>query len=324
VRVAIIGCGLIGQKRAKALRNAQLTVCCDQVEERAASLAKSYAAAVSLDWTEVVERPDVDLVIVATTHDLLPVIATRAACRGKHVLMEKPAARRAAELEPLLEASARTGAKIRVGFNHRYHRALQKAHELVRSGDLGPLMFVRGRYGHGGRTGYDKEWRAIPEKSGGGELVDQGCHLIDLSRWFLDAEFTSVQCRIATYFWDMPVEDNGFLLLGTDAGQTAFLHATWTEWKNLFSFEIYGRTGKVEISGLGGSYGTERVTFYKMSPELGPPETFAWEYPMADNSWETEFQVFLEDIRENREPSPGVRDAQAALRVIEAVYKVNP
>jgi len=154
--------------------------------------------------------------------------------------------------------------------------------------------------------------------------VDQGCHLIDLSRWFLDAEFTSVQCRIATYFWDMPVEDNGFLLLGTDAGQTAFLHATWTEWKNLFSFEIYGRTGKVEISGLGGSYGTERVTFYKMSPELGPPETFAWEYPMADNSWETEFQVFLEDIRENREPSPGVRDAQAALRVIEAVYKVNP
>ena len=324
MRVAIIGCGLIGQKRAKALGNAHLTVCCDHVEERAASLAKPYAAAVSLDWTEVVERPDVDLVIVATTHDLLPVIATRAACRGKHVLMEKPAARRATELEPLLEACARTGAKVRVGFNHRYHRALQKAHELVRSGELGPLMFVRGRYGHGGRIGYDKEWRSIPEKSGGGELVDQGCHLIDLSRWFLDAEFTGVQGRIATYFWDMPVEDNGFLLLGTDAGQTAFLHATWTEWKNLFSFEIYGRNGKVEISGLGGSYGTERVTFYKMSPELGPPETFAWEYPMADNSWETEFQLFLEDIRENREPSPGVRDAQAALRVIEAVYKVNP
>jgi len=324
VRVAIIGCGLIGQKRAKALRNAQLTVCCDQVKERAACLAKPHGAAVSLDWTEVVERPDVDLVIVATTHDLLPVIAARAACRGKHVLMEKPAARRAAELEPLLEASARTGAKVRVGFNHRYHRALQKAHELVRTGELGPLMFVRGRYGHGGRIGYDKEWRSILEKSGGGELVDQGCHLIDLSRWFLDAEFTSVQGRIATYFWDMPVEDNGFLLLGTDAGQTAFLHATWTEWKNLFSYEIYGRNGKVEISGLGGSYGTERVTFYKMSPELGPPETFAWEYPMADNSWETEFQVFLEDIREKREPSPGVRDAQAALRVIEAVYKVNP
>jgi predicted dehydrogenase len=324
VRVAIIGCGLIGQKRAKALHNAQLTVCCDQVPERAAALARLYSAETSTDWTEVIARPDIDMVIVATSHDLLPVIATAAAGNGKHVLMEKPAARRAVELKPLLEASQRTGAKVRVGFNHRFHRALQKAHELVSAGQLGPLMFVRGRYGHGGRPGYDKEWRAMPEKSGGGELVDQGCHLIDLSRWFLNAEFTRVQGVTATYFWDMPVEDNGFLLLQTEAGQTAFLHASWTEWKNLFSFEIYGRTGKVEVCGLGGSYGTERVTYYKMSPELGPPETFAWEYPMADNSWETEFQLFLEDIRENREPSPGVRDAQAALRVIEAVYKDHP
>jgi len=323
MRVAIIGCGLIGQKRAKALGGARLTVCCDVDEARAGTLARLHSATVSTDWREVVARPDVDLVIIATTHDLLPVIATAAASNGKHVLIEKPAARRASELDPLLKACARTGAKVRVGFNHRFHRGLQKAYEIISSGQLGPLMFVRGRYGHGGRIGYDKEWRSVPEKSGGGELVDQGCHLIDLSRWFLGAEFTRVQGSIATYFWDMPVEDNGFLLLRTAAGQTAFLHATWTEWKNLFSFEIYGRVGKVEISGLGGSYGTERVTWYKMSPELGPPETFAWEYPMADNSWDVEFQLFLEDIRENREPSPGVRDAQAALRVIEAVYKDN-
>jgi predicted dehydrogenase len=324
MRVAIIGCGLIGQKRAQALRNAQLTVCCDQIQERAAGLARHYSADVSTDWAEVIARPEVDLVVVATTHDLLPVIATAAARKGKHVLMEKPAARRAEELMPLLEASRRTGAKVRVGFNHRFHRALQKAHEISSSGQLGPLMFIRGRYGHGGRLGYDKEWRSVPEKSGGGELVDQGCHLIDLSRWFLNAEFVKVQGITATYFWDMPVEDNGFMLLQTSAGQTAFLHATWTEWKNLFSLEIYGRTGKLEVSGLGGSYGTERVTYYRMSPELGPPETFVWEYPMADNSWDTEFQLLLEDIRENREPSPGVLDAQAALRVIEAVYKDQP
>lgn len=323
MNVAIIGCGLIGQKRAKALHDAQLTVCCDCVPERAGSLAGQYSAEVSTDWTEVVGRPDVHIVIVATTHDLLPVIATAAADNGKHVLLEKPGGRRAQELDPLVEASRRTGAKVRVGFNHRFHRGLQKAHELVSSGQLGPLMFVRGRYGHGGRIGYDKEWRAIPDKSGGGELIDQGCHLIDLSHWLLNSEFAKVQGVTATYFWDMPVEDNAFLLLQTEAGQTAFLHATWTEWKNLFSFEIYGRAGKIEISGLGGSYGTERVTYYKMSPELGPPETFAWEYPMRDNSWETEFELFLEDIRCNREPSPGVRDAQAALRVIEAVYKVN-
>jgi predicted dehydrogenase len=321
--VAIVGCGLIGRKRAKALAGAQLAICCDVDETRAAALAQTCSAAVSTNWREVVARPDVDIVVIAATHELLPVIALAAVAKGKHVLMEKPAARRACELDPVRETCERTGAKVRVGFNHRYHRALQKAHEIVSSGALGPLLYVRGRYGHGGRIGYDKEWRAVPETSGGGELVDQGCHLIDLSRWFLDAEFTRVQGSIATYFWDMPVEDNGFLLLRTDAGQTAFLHATWTEWKNLFSFEITGKTGKVEVSGLGGSYGTERVTWYKMSPVMGPPETFAWEYPMADNSWDLEFQLFLEDIREGRQPSPGVRDAQAALRVIEAVYRDN-
>ena len=324
MNVAIIGCGLIGQKRAKALGPARLVVCCDTVEERAAALATSHNARITTDWAEVVADPAVDIVMVATTHDLLPVIGAEAAARGKHVLIEKPGARRAAELDALADAAAKTGARVRVGFNHRFHRALQKAHELVESGALGPLMFVRGRYGHGGRIGYDREWRSIPEKSGGGELVDQGCHLIDLARWYLGAEFTRVQGSIATYYWDMPVEDNGFLLLHTEAGQTAFLHATWTEWKNLFSFEIYGRVGKIEVSGLGGSYGTEKVTYYRMSPQLGPPETFSWEYPMADNSWDLEFQVFLEDIRMGREPNPGVRDAQAALRIIETIYKENP
>jgi predicted dehydrogenase len=145
-------------------------------------------------------------------------------------------------------------------------------------------------------------------------------HLVDLARWFL-GDFDKVQGQIATYFWNMPVEDNGFLLLRTPAGQTAFLHASWTEWKNTFSFEIYGRTGKLEISGLGGSYGVERVTFYRMSPAMGPPETTSWEYPMADDSWEVEFREFMDDIRLHREPSPGLADAQAALRIIEKVYE---
>jgi predicted dehydrogenase len=181
-------------------------------------------------------------------------------------------------------------------------------------------MFVRGRYGHGGRIGYDREWRAIPEKSGGGELIDQGMHLIDLARWFL-GDFEKARGAVRTYFWDMPVEDNGFMLLETAGGQVAFLHAGWTEWKNIFSFELSGRMGKVEISGLGGSYGTERLTFYRMSREMGPPETMAWEYPMGDDSWQTEFAGFLEDIRLGREPAPGLADAQAALRIVEQIYQ---
>jgi predicted dehydrogenase len=273
-----------------------------------------------MNWQEAILCHDVDIVLAATTHDMLAPIAAKAAAAGKHVLIEKPGARRAGELDTVAVAAQRMGVKVRVGFNHRYHRALQKAHEIFRTGELGDLMFVRGRYGHGGRPGYDKEWRAEPEKSGGGELIDQGMHLIDLARWFL-GDFGEVRGTVARYFWQMPVEDNAFLLLKTPTGQVAFLHATWTEWKNLFSLEIYGRAGKLEISGLGGSYGVERLAWYKMSTQMGPPDTFIWEYPMADNSWEAEFQAFLDDIRQNREPNPGLSDAQAALRIVAKVYQ---
>ncbi|MEK7407471.1 MAG: Gfo/Idh/MocA family oxidoreductase, partial [Acidobacteriota bacterium] len=294
------------------------------VEERAQALARSAPGAeATTNWRAAVNRPDVDLVIVATTHYMLAEIACAAAGAGKHVLVEKPGARRAVELDAVLAASQRTGALLRVGFNHRYHRAFQKAREIFDSGALGELMFIRGRYGHGGRPGLEREWRACPEESGGGELIDQGMHLIDLARWFL-GDFSVVRGRIATYYWDMPVEDNGFMLLETARGQVAFLHAGWTEWKNLFSFEIFGRDGKLEISGLGGSYGTERLAWYRMLPEMGPPVTTIWEYPMADNSWEVEFASFLEDIRLKRPPRPGVPDAQAALRVVERLYEENP
>ena len=279
-----------------------------------------YRAAPLTDWREAVGRDDVDAVFVAATHDHLAPIAAGAAAAGKHVLVEKPGARKAAELDAVAEAAARTGALVRVGFNHRFHRALRKAREIFESGALGEMMFIRGRYGHGGRVGYEREWRAIPAISGGGELIDQGAHLIDLARWFL-GEFTRVRGAAPTFFWQMPVEDNGFLLLETARGQVAFLHAGWTEWKNLFSFEISGRVGKLEIGGLGGSYGTERLTWYKMSAEMGPPETTAWEYPMADDSWAAENAAFFEDIRLKRQPDPGIADAQAALRIIEKIYR---
>jgi len=208
---------------------------------------------------------------------------------------------------------------VRIGFNHRYHRAFRKAREIVDSGSPGPLLYVRGRYGHGGRLGYEREWRADPDRSGGGELIDQGIHLIDLARWFL-GDFPRVRGRVATFFWNMPVEDNAFLLLESARGQIAFLHASWTEWKNLFSFEIFGQSGKLEINGLGGSYGAEQLIYHQMTPEMGPPFTRECDFSGPDDSWELEFAEFLEDIRLHRQPQPGIADAQAALRIVEQIY----
>jgi predicted dehydrogenase len=321
MRVAIVGCGLIGQKRSKALGRCSIVACADSKFARAQALAGAHKGAEAFaDWRKAVELKNVDIVIVATTHDSLSEITLAAMKAGKHVLVEKPAARNAAELQACIEAERSAKVCVRVGFNHRYHRAFRKARELQQRGDLGQLMYIRGRYGHGGRLGYEKEWRANRAISGGGELIDQGVHLIDLSRWFL-GDFTSVNGMAQTMFWPMQVEDNGFMMLQTAQKQVAFLHASCTEWKNLFSFEIFGRTGKLEISGLGGSYGVERLTFYKMLPEMGPPETTAWEYPMSDDSWDAEFAEFLEDIQLNRRPAASLSDAHAALTTVKNIYE---
>jgi predicted dehydrogenase len=325
VRVGIVGCGLIGGKRAKSIAALGHTVAAtaDTVFDRAAALAKGYAGCEAVaDVRELVCRPDVDAVVVATINDSLAPITLAAVKAGKHVLVEKPAARSADELRPVAAAAKVAGVTVRVGFNHRFHPALLKARTLIDDGAVGPLMFVRGRYGHGGRVGYDREWRANPALAGGGELLDQGVHLIDLTRWFL-GDVTQVSGVAGTFFWDMPVEDNGFVCLTHTGGTVGWLHASCSEWKNLFCLEIYGRTGKLQIDGLGGSYGVERLAFYRMLPQMGPPETTIWEYPGEDTSWAAEFRDFEAAIGGAGRLGATLEDAVAALAVVGAVYAQN-
>jgi predicted dehydrogenase len=312
---------LIGHKRFTALGEHHLVAVADKAEDRARKLAERspHIQAILTDWRPIVAMPDVQVVIVATTNDSLAEITLAAVEAGKHVLVEKPAARSSRELEPVARAVRAKGVVVKAGFNHRFHPALQKAKQIFTAGDIGPLMFIRGRYGHGGRVGYDREWRADPKIAGGGEMLDQGVHLIDLARWFA-GDFPHVTGKIATYFWKMPVEDNGFALLTTATGQTAFLHASCTEWKNMFSLEIYGQTGKLQIDGLGGSYGLERLSFYKMLPQMGPPETTIWEYPGDDASWRLEFAHFIDCIQHRHPVSGDLNDALAALRIVEKIY----
>lgn len=308
MKVGIIGCGKMGQKRARNLAGAELVIACDTDLKRAKATG---APRVVSDWQEVVGS-DVDIVIVSTTHDMLAVITSAAACFEKWVLVEKPGARCREELAGVRRL-------IRVGFNHRYHPAIRKAYEIAKRGEIGEIMHVRGVYGHGGRPGYEKEWRMNRELSGGGELLDQGSHLIDLARWFL-GDFENVQGRLVDEFWRGGVEDNAYLTLTTRNGDVAYLHASWTEWKNNFRFEIFGDRGKLEINGLGGSYGVETLTLYEMKSEMGPPNATTWRY-YTDDSFKWEFQDFLEDIRLHRQPSPGIDDALAVLEITDQLYR---
>lgn len=323
MNVAIIGCGLIGGKRAAHLgADDVLVAVCDVNEQAMARVAAGRACAGTTDWREIIGRSDVEAVIIATPHNLLAPITLAAVQAGKHVLVEKPAARSAAELAPVCEAVRAQNGRVvvKVGFNHRFHPAMLKARALIDAGTLGPLLFVRGRYGHGGRLGYEKEWRAQPELSGGGELLDQGMHLIDLARWYL-GELRVLAGAVRTYFWKMPVDDNAFMLLETAAGQIAQLHVSWTEWKNLFSLEIYGRDAKLHIEGLGGSYGVERLAHYAMSPQMGPPATTIYEFPGADVSWKLEYENFKAAITGSAEVVGSLDDACRALCIVDTLYQ---
>ncbi len=318
MRLTIIGCGLIGSKRAAAADAHEIVAVCDPDRERRERLAHETSARALADWREAVAL-DADAVVVATPHDQLVQIALEAVEAGRHVLVEKPAGRRPAEVAPLIAAAEKHGRIVKVGFNHRFHPAIARAKALADEGRIGPLLFVRGRYGHGGRIGYEKEWRFQPEISGGGELIDQGSHLIDLSRWFL-GDLTLAYGAVPSYFWPSRVEDNCFLALAGAESRMAWLHASWTEWKNLFVFEIMGRDGKLTIEGLGGSYGTERLTLHRMLPEMGPPETTIWEFPFPDRSFADEFENFVAAVEGRAAAIGDISDAHANLAIIQAVY----
>jgi len=205
MHIAIIGCGLIGKRRAQIAHQSpgdEVVIVADVDESRAKAIATEIGCPATMDWQEVVSRDDLDAVVVATPNKYLMPVTVSALRNGKHVLCEKPPGRNFTETEQMVAAAKEAGKVLKVGFNHRHHPALWNAHELCERGEIGPLMFIRAVYGHGGRPGYDKEWRADAELSGGGELLDQGVHLVDLCRWFL-GDFSEAIGFTSTYFWDL-------------------------------------------------------------------------------------------------------------------------
>ena len=320
--VAIVGAGLIGGKRAASLPSGvALRAVFDEDHDRARKLAALYPGTEAAESLEhALDDPQVGLVIVATPHNQLPLVGIEALHRGRHLLLEKPGAHCLDALLEIQQAAVDTEQRVRVGFNHRFHPSFLRAREIVGSGAHGNVFSIRARYGHGGRPGYEKEWRAQRDISGGGELIDQGLHLIDLVRYLVgDVDLAFAELR--TDFWPMDVEDNAYLALRSRTGAFAWLHASWTEWKNLFSFEVSMRDAKLEVQGLGGSYGTERLTSYEMTPEMGPPPATSWEWPQADASWARELADVVRDIEGGPSVGADLGDCIAAFRIVEEAYR---
>lgn len=321
--IAIIGAGLIGRKRAVALKkivDSKLIVIVDVNTERAEKLSKEFNVEVESSWRRVVNRKDVNIVIVSTFNKYLMPISISALENKKHVLCEKPLGRNVEESIKILKSAIENKVVLKTGFNHRYHPAVQKAKEIVDKGEIGKIIFFRCIYGHGGRPGYEREWRANKELCGGGELLDQGVHVIDLFRWFT-GEFDEALGYTPTFFWNMKVEDNAFAFFKKRDGVIAFMHTSWTQWKNLFSFEIFGEKGYLIINGLGGSYGKEVLKIGRRKEEGGIPEEKIIEFENDDISWQKELMDFFTAIDEGREVVGSGYDGYKANLMIEAVYK---
>ena len=324
MKVGIVGAGRIGTRRAEivhAFPGAELAAVADVDLAKAQAAAARFGGQATSRWEEVVTRDDVEAVVISTPNHLLAPVALAAIECGKHVLVEKPMGRTPEEVYRLVEAGRSKGVRIKAGFNHRYHPAIRRAWELAHQGVVGDLLFIRARYGHGGRPHYECDWRGNPETAGGGELLDQGIHLIDLARWFL-GDLEEAVGFTATSFWPIaPLEDNAFALLRSARGQVVSLHASWTQWKNLFSFEVYGRDGALTVEGLGGSYGTERLTWARRHPEFRPPEEERVEFSDPDCSWHLEWEEFVAAIRESRDPVGSGEDGLAAIQGVYAIYE---
>jgi predicted dehydrogenase len=324
MKVAVIGCGLIGKRRAETAVNhpdSELAIVADINAAAAEAIAQQYGCQAVTDWQTAIADPGIDIVAVATHNGLLAEIAIAALQAGKHVLIEKPMGRNLAEAMQMAEAATQADRILKIGFNHRYHPALAKAHQLFRAGAIGELINLRARYGHGGRPGYEHEWRGNPELAGGGELTDQGVHITDLIHWFAglpDEAFAYLQTAI----WAIaPLEDNGFGLFRFPNGAVASFHTSWTQWKNLFSFEIYGQLGSLTIDGLGKSYGVERLTIAHRKPEGGVPDVEELVFDQPDASWELEWQDFMNAIAA-RSPYLGTpAEGVNAMRMLDALYR---
>jgi predicted dehydrogenase len=293
----------------------------DLDEVRAAQLADKYGSRYTTHWEDAVSDPQIDIVVVCTSNKFLAPITIAALESGKHVLCEKPMGRNATEAAQMTSAARRAGRILKVGFTLRFHPAIRQAHRLCSGGELGPLFFIQAAYGHGGRPGYEKEWRGDPELAGGGELLDQGVHLLDLSRWFL-GDLDVVAAVTPRWHWDVaPLEDNAFILLRGSGGQVASLHTSWTMWKNRFSFEVMGRDGYARINGLGGSYGAETLTVGRRRTTGNPPEETVMTFQESDRAWEEDWQDFVASIEGDRVPEVDAGAGLELMQMVDDIYE---
>ncbi len=327
LRVGIIGMGKMGRIRAEIVKtrpDMSLCAICD-IDT---SIENAYPSIeFTNDYNKVISR-DLDAIIVSVYNNIAPEIIVKSLDNGKHVFCEKPPGCCVADIERIIEAEKRNNTrKLKFGFNHRYHYAVLEAKSMVDSGLFGKILWMRGTYGKCGGIKFENSWRNNSKMAGGGILLDQGIHMLDLFR-YMAGDFTEVQSLTTTSFWNIPGEDNAFAILNNSDGQVALLHSSATQWKHRFSLEISLEEGYINLNGILSStrsYGDESLTFARKQFE---DETFAFGRPREetiffdrDDSWSLEIAEFSKLIREKQPVHSGNSfDALRVMQLIDSIY----
>lgn len=328
LKCGIVGYGYMGEIRKRVIeqhpRLVLSGICC-----RKDSVHEDLAGYPVCNTLEELFKKDIDIVFVCTPNKYAPEICTKSILSNKHVFCEKPPGRTLQDVQAIMAAEkVRPDIKLMFGFNHRFHPAMIRAKEIVDSGDLGKIINVRGLYGKSGGVNFRDSWRNNKEMSGGGILLDQGIHMLDLFRYYC-GDFESVKCFTSNSFWKFDVEDNAYVILKNEKGQCGTFHSSATLWKHTFRLEITLEQGYITVEGLlskTGSYGREKITIAKRQFEdeakaVGNPqeEIIAFD---KDLSWDLEVQEFVRCIDENRPiTKSSSQDALKAMEIVDKAYK---
>jgi len=326
--LCLIGAGRMGERWAECIGNhpeVHLTLVVDTNEAQGRVLAERVGARFATPEGEPWRDSDIDAVFVVTPHRFLAEYARAALGAGKHVFVEKPGARTPEEMRELIRLAEEQGRRLMVGFNYRHFSAIARAHEMVTRGEIGDVLHMRVAHGHPGRPGYDQEWRMKKEMAGGGVLMDQGMHVIDLAHWFMPSKQTRVVSATQNLYWPTDVEEHAVVILKNEREQVATLQVGVTQWKPIFVLEVYGTKGYVIVNGLGMKYGGNNTLIHgALDPSQQRAEETVVECPYEpDDCLRHELDAFAGFVRGENVASDGT-DALRVLEAIGSVYDVSP
>jgi predicted dehydrogenase len=325
LRVGIAGYGVVGKRRRNFIdqhpRLQTVAVCDRQFDDEG-----QFSDGVRYYQTyERLLTEELDILFVCLTNDVAAAVTIAGLENNLHVFCEKPPGRDLNDIAAVIAVENKhPNLKLMYGFNHRYHESVQEALRIVRSGELGELINIKGTYGKSKIISFDSDWRTKRDIAGGGILLDQGIHMVDMMRLFA-GEFVDIHSFVTNSFWNHDVEDNAYALMRSESGVVAMLHSSATQWRHRFNLELTLSKGALILSGIlsgSKSYGAETITIVHASKsDSGDPKEFMIRYN-EDPSWRDEIAVFADAVLIGDKGRIENGTSYEAFKTMELVYKI--